>query len=1463
MHSLSKRAIKFILLVMGISTLIFIGNRCIAGDYSHQVSFQERVQCKKIIEKIYYEHRTWPEANHGNKPSFESVMTEHALQAEVENSLKKSNALAIYWQHPITGEQLQAEMNRIAKSSKQPEILKELWANLNNDPHLIAECLIRPLLANQLLHIYYASDTRFHGQIRAHAESALRQYSKIQDMKLMGGHYFETEWTNNKKLTDLKPGNFKFNEFSGEPTWMQHLHVGKVSELQEDEEGFYIIAILAKDKTKIKVAIVEWSKIPLDEWWMSTKEKISTELKEPDFNYLLPEIAENNCEPDTWIPTYANPSLRHLHTAIWTGSEMIVWGGWAKDFTNTGLRYNPVTDAWVPMNVLGAPEGRVAHTAIWTGTEMLIWGGHSCAGDPCNDIKELASGGRYNPATDNWRAISTTNAPTKRLGNTAVWTGSRMIIWGGDGCLDQACTSWGFLKTGALYDPTNDRWASTSTAGAPDARKWHTAVWTGSRMIIWGGEIYPYDHNLSAGGLYNPNNNSWKATNLINAPLHREYHTALWTGNEMIIWGGYCFTGQCQFQVYNSGARYNPSTNTWIPTSTINAPQARMEHTAIWAGNRMIIWGGQGGDTYYTFLNNGSSYNPSTNTWIEISSSNAPSGRIDHTAVWTGNEMIVWGGHPETLIGGRYSPSSDTWTYTSIAGLGNYSPFPRCGHSAIWTGTEMIIWGGGYFITNTGDRYDLILDAWTPISILNAPEPRSGHDAVWTGNEMIVWGGEGFNDVPCPPNNFLITGGKYNPTTNQWSPTSTINAPESRFVEAVVWTGNEMIVWGGFKYNSSCSGTIFINTGGKYNPATDNWTATDASTAPFARAFHTAIWSGAEMIVWGGQGCIDSVCSTKDFLNTGGRYNPTADTWTSTTLSSAPQARSSPDAIWTGNEMIIWAGWCDNVNCPLYYALNTGGRYNPQTNTWVATDISTAPTGREGPIALWTGNDMIIWGGWGCIDALCSNGKGDLISGALYNPVLNAWTPISSINAPSPREATTAAWTGSQMIIWGGYSHIYLESGYNGTGAIYCTGINFSMSVNPEELNISPGNQATATVTIISSGGFNRPVNLACENLPPNVTCDFNPNPVTFPGGNTTATSTLTVTVNINQSPGSYIINVTGSTSELLHKIPLKLNILNASSLKANPLHIDLHSDSQTNSNVNGLLEPGEIVMVEPKWVNLSAASLALSGTASNWTGPSGATYAIINNSADYGTVTINSASDCYNATGICYLLGVSQPAPRPILHWDATFDETLNTGDSKIWTVHIGNSFSDVSLTNPFYSLIETILHARITNGCTASAYCPASYIQRQQMAKFLCRALELASPGFCDNSTCKSTFDDVPSINAFCPHIESIFSAGIAAGCNSYPLQFCPTDYVQRQAMAKFLCKAMNFADPGSCSITSCTGIFSDVPSTNPFCGYIEGLFNAQVTSGCSTSLYCPSNNVQRNQMAKFLVNAFGFTL
>src|SRR5205823_3359161 len=150
-----------------------------------------------------------------------------------------------------------------------------------------------------------------------------------------------------------------------------------------------------------------------------------TATQAPTGSYTLPAILGGGCTENTWAATAAPPEAREGHTTIWTGAEMIIWGGANSNFgdLNTGGRYNPGTDTWTPTSATNTPSAREGHTAVWTGSEMIVWGGY--------DGGYVNTGGRYNPDTDSWAPTSTSNVPDGRNAHTAVWSGTEMIVWGG------------------------------------------------------------------------------------------------------------------------------------------------------------------------------------------------------------------------------------------------------------------------------------------------------------------------------------------------------------------------------------------------------------------------------------------------------------------------------------------------------------------------------------------------------------------------------------------------------------------------------------------------------------------------------------------------------------------------------------------------------------------------------------------------------------------------------------------------------------------------------------------------------------------------------------------------------------------------------------------------------------------------------------------------------------------------
>ena len=242
------------------------------------LTFEERVSYQRAIEEVYWRHRIWPKERPDPKPSLDAVMSQAQLEKKVTDYLRNSRALEDYWQRPLTAEQLQAEMSRMAQHTKQPGVLGELFESLGNDPFVIAECLARPALAERLLTSWYAHDQRIHGELRQRASAELQAHKTVDQMKQLSGKYSEIELIRGdsgqeEESRGTEPG-LRLNRREWDENLQKlavmlgsapitQIKTGIRSPLQEDEARYYAIAVVTRSNDRIKLATVEWRKEPL------------------------------------------------------------------------------------------------------------------------------------------------------------------------------------------------------------------------------------------------------------------------------------------------------------------------------------------------------------------------------------------------------------------------------------------------------------------------------------------------------------------------------------------------------------------------------------------------------------------------------------------------------------------------------------------------------------------------------------------------------------------------------------------------------------------------------------------------------------------------------------------------------------------------------------------------------------------------------------------------------------------------------------------------------------------------------------------------------------------------------------------------------------------------------------------------------------------------------------------------
>ena len=343
------------------------------------------------------------------------------------------------------------------------------------------------------------------------------------------------------------------------------------------------------------------------------------------------------CTP-AWVPT-ADPGAaisgrQKAAACAISGGRVFVWGGATQTTElDTGAIYDPATDAWtaVPAGA-NTPSARVGATAVWTGSQVVVWGGGDLA-----ETTDYANGGRFDPAAGTWQTIATGGGPGPRRSAFGVWTGSSVLVYGG------AKRGGGAPSNGAfLYDPTADAWTSAA-GGAPAGVSAPAIAWSGTDLYVLGGLAGALDQNTVK--KLTASSGVWST--LPTGPSARHGAFAEIDGTYLVAWSG--ATGAT---LLPNGGRLALAQGTWDTTTpTANGALGARQvvpgesgWSARVAPNVVLFVGGEGALAGASFDKDGALYDSSTDEWTAVPS--WPSG-ADHArgiGVWTGTELVIWGG---------------------------------------------------------------------------------------------------------------------------------------------------------------------------------------------------------------------------------------------------------------------------------------------------------------------------------------------------------------------------------------------------------------------------------------------------------------------------------------------------------------------------------------------------------------------------------------------------------------------------------------------------------------------------------------------------------------------------------------------------------------------------------------------------------------------------------------------------
>ncbi len=834
-------------------------------------------------------------------------------------------------------------------------------------------------------------------------------------------------------------------------------HRGWLSPIMEDESQFHFVLVRASDDETL-VTRFEWLKQSFDNWSEQGLAEFQSTFDRVDSGFTMPNRREvgGQCDIGSWTRMRVVDWMERVRSGggtgivVSSGTEVLYWAGFRSPPSgliepapihsnehrrpyNEGAVYSPATNSWRPMSTVGAPSPRTPDgygVGVWTGTELFVYGGTTRLDD--GTLSWLNDGGLYDPASDSWRQVPE-SPPAYRptIDYSVVTTGTHVILYGGGSPLNG-------LSRGAILDLATLQWstfeiASASIGGLRPGRGWHSMVWTGDTMLVFGGTLNSNPGGTATAFAYNPFTGvGYALPSFPSEAQLRDIHllraSAFWHDGSVVLYKSIA-PGEFQIPARRVALRYRVADQSWQIMQLAGDPLPGAESfDPVLVNGRLVVWGGkvQGGSTPVA---TGGIYSIANDSWLPVNPAGAPRARHSHDAVAVGTRMVTIGGKcssGQTLIdcedGASLDPASNIWT-SFVLPPRQGPPTSRMSAAVAGNSSEFYVWGGasGNNYRNDGKRYDPITDLWTVLpQSASSPGERRYPVAAWTGAGFLVYGGE--RATPA----HLFDGAVLDPVSNVWSPIADPYEVPMYQHGAASWDGEGLVAWGGLRV-----GNQPVGVGYRWTPSS-GWSTMSTVDAPSPRGRHRAGSLDGRTLVWGG-------------APGGAIYDAASDTWQAIQPGdvSPPTSFGFPDIDRIqpfGDTLSLYKG---GSLPPVLYVVD------PDTNQWRIIHADDAPS-RNGVSPIWTGKRLMVWGE--------SSPTLERV-GWLLAPGASSWTEPSRVDQPLARQYPMSARMGDYTVLWGGSNRI--------SGRMFCE--------DTRALPLSADLQATLTA---SAGGVEQGVEL-------------------------------------------------------------------------------------------------------------------------------------------------------------------------------------------------------------------------------------------------------------------------------------------------------------------------------------------------------------------------------------------------
>jgi N-acetylneuraminic acid mutarotase len=496
----------------------------------------------------------------------------------------------------------------------------------------------------------------------------------------------------------------------------------------------------------------------------------------------------------------------HATATLLPSGELLVSGGYntSSYYLLTAELFNPATGAWPATGSLNTPRGNHTATLLPNG-KVLVVGGYNYV----NGV--LSSAELYDPLTGSWTTTGAM-ATARRYHTATLLPNGKVLVAGGQD------VNFNSLASAELYDPAAGTWAAVGLLA--EARAFHTAtLLPNGRVLVAGGWSYASGVTLSSAELYDPATGIWTETGGLSAA--RSLHTATLLGNGKVLVAG----GQgANVADFTSAELYDAGTGTWAATGLLNA--ARDGHTAtLLPGGTVLVTGGQqhvafGGEV----LSSAEIYNPVTELWTPSGSLNSARYTATATLLHSGCVVVTGGfdaGGLALSSSEFYDPSAGSWSSTNPLGT------PRDVHSAtLLPNGQVLVAGGlgdGGVYLGSAELYDPASGQWTTTSSLNTP--RYNHTATLLPDGKVLVAG-GYNS-----GGYVASAELYDPAKRTWSKSGSMTTARFEHTATLLMNGKVLVAGGHGDRGYLASAEVFDPGKGSWSPAGLLATARDVHTA--------------------------------------------------------------------------------------------------------------------------------------------------------------------------------------------------------------------------------------------------------------------------------------------------------------------------------------------------------------------------------------------------------------------------------------------------------------------------------------------------------------------------------------------------------------------------------------------------------------------------------------------------------